>query len=270
MNNEKFDQASYWQQRVTGQIDLGVVGHRSLGRAYNEFIYRRRVEVLTATLASLNLDPTQLSVLDIGCGSGFYVELWRSLGVSTLTGIDISQESVNRMASKYPGYTFMQADVTQTSAVGEIKEKFSVVTIFDVLYHITDDHAARAALRNASNALAEDGHLLIFDQLLDKDYSLRPHVKFRGRENFNRLLQDANLELIGAKGLFVLLEPPVFGWKPLDYSIAGAYKLLGAAMRRSEPLGHATGHVAYKLDNALRKLGISTPNHELIIATRRK
>jgi hypothetical protein len=36
-------------------------------------------------MKSMNSDFTGLDVLDIGCGTGFYVDLWSKIGVRTVT-----------------------------------------------------------------------------------------------------------------------------------------------------------------------------------------
>ena len=68
----KFDAGAYWRNRVVSGSDLGIVGHRSMGLAYNSQIYERRLEVLNDMLERHVTRPVNdLRILDIGCGSGF-------------------------------------------------------------------------------------------------------------------------------------------------------------------------------------------------------
>ncbi|HXZ96753.1 MAG TPA: class I SAM-dependent methyltransferase [Burkholderiales bacterium] len=265
----KFEQSSYWQRRVTEDADLGVVGHRSLGRGYNEYIYRRRTECLKDVLRRLDIKPSQCNVLDLGCGSGYYAVFWKEAGVTELTGIDIAVGSVDHLREKFPEYRFLQADITQVGAAARIGGCYSIVTLFDVMYHISDDAAALNALKTAASALKPTGLLLLFDQLAPRDYSLLPHVKFRGKMNYIALLDAAGLEIVSRQPLFVFLAPPVFGFKAADVLVSGLYKIVGAFIKNRESAGRRLGKAVYELDQFLIKKGVSLPNHELIAVRKR-
>ena len=265
MKDPDFDQAGYWTRRIGGDIDLGVVGHRSLGRAYNEYIYRRRAVVLRAAVEELGLNPAGLKVLDVGAGSGYYVDFWRALGVLSLVGVDLSQEGVEQLAAKYPEYHFLCADVTGPSISAAIDSRFSVITVFDVIYHITDDDAAQRALNSISGLLERDGHLLVFDHIMGRDYALCQHVRYRGERHYAEMLHRAGLEIVGRRPLFVFLEPPVTGRRAADVLISGIYFAAGILMRRWSRLGGLVGRLVYRLDDRLSLSGVTMPNHELLI-----
>jgi SAM-dependent methyltransferase len=265
----KFEESSYWKERVTVDADLAVVGHRSLGRGYNEFIYRRRTECLLDALNRLNVKPSQCNVLDLGCGSGYYAAFWKAIGVTELTGIDIADAAIGRLRAKFPEYRFLQADITQADAAVRIGGLYSIATLFDVIYHISDDAAALNALKTAARALKPAGLLLLFDQLATKDYSLLPHVKFRGRMNYLALLDAAGLEIVSRAPLFVFLAPPVFGFKAVDIVVSGLYKIIGAFIKNRESAGRRLGNAVYELDRFLIKKRVRLPNHELIAVRKR-
>lgn len=270
MKSERFSPGEYWQGRVKGEIDLGVVGQRSLGRAYNEYIYKRRIDVLQATLESIHFDPGLCNILDIGCGSGYYVNYWHTLGVRQLQGVDISADSVSKLRELYPEYIFAQADITAEDSAAQLAGKFSIITIFDVLYHITDDEKIRALLKTVNGCLKEDGHVIIFDQLCKHDYMLSHHVKFRSEQMFTGLLRQAGLAAIKKQPLFVFLAPPIYGNKYIDVLVSGFYKIMGYLMKASPPIGNTIGRWVYHLDGVLRNANISTPNHALFLIQKSK
>jgi SAM-dependent methyltransferase len=265
----RFEESSYWQQRVTPDADVGVVGHRSLGRGYNEYIYRRRSECLLEVLCRLDIKPSLCNVLDLGCGSGYYAAFWKELGVTELMGIDIADASVILLRKNFPEYTFLQADLTQAGAAGRIGDSYSIVTLFDIIYHIIDDSAALNALKTAAGALKPTGILLLFEQFAPRDYFLLPHVKFRGKMNYINLLEAAGLEIVDRQPLFVFLAPPVYGIKAIDVVVSGLYKFVGTFIKNRENAGRRLGKAVYGLDRFLIKKGISLPNHELIILRKR-
>ena len=148
--------------------------------------------------------------------------------------------------------------------------KFSIITIFDVLYHITDDEKIRSLLKTVDAHLKEDGYVIIFDQLCKHDYMLSPHVKFRSEEMFAGLLRQAGLSVIRKEPLFVFLAPPIYGNKYIDVLVSGFYKILGYLMKASHPIGNTMGKWVYHLDDVLRKANISTPNHALFLIQKSK
>ena len=91
--SSEFNASAYWKDRVVSGSDLGVVGHRSMGLAYNAQIYERRLEVLNELLERhVTRSVEELRVLDIDCGSGFYTSYWAERGVRDYVGIDIQEE----------------------------------------------------------------------------------------------------------------------------------------------------------------------------------
>jgi SAM-dependent methyltransferase len=269
MAKSDFNQASYWQTRVSGDLDLGKVGHRSLGRGYNEYIYRRRVEVLLSTLNSLCIEICRERVLEIGCGSGFYVDLWKQLGVLNLVGIDISPDSIKALTARFPHYQFLEADVSADWPTSLSGRDFNLITVFDVFYHIIDDGAVLRAFQNASRALSASGYILVFEQLQNTNYHLRRHVRFRGREAYRAMLKLSGLEIVDTIPLFILLEPPVVGIKVIDVLISGAYWILGLPMRFSDRIGRFVGKATYSIDQILFRKGIRAPNHVLLVLKKR-
>lgn len=261
--NETFDPNAYWRNRVGDDATVGVVGHRSLGVSYNEYIYQRRVDVLNELLVDLGIDATEVSLLDIGCGSGFYTEYWRHRGVSNYLGIDLSPDTVRRLTDEYPDFEFRQADVTVDA--GEPDRRFSIVTVFDVFYHIVDDDKVLAAFRNIRKQLGPDAIVIVFEQLTAKDYVLRKHVRFRGRGHYRDMLAEAGLEITETRHLFNILVPPLTGYRWIDIPIAGVYKALGFFMTRVPFLGRMFGKFLYLVDRLLFRLGVKIPNNELFV-----
>ncbi|MBI3715291.1 MAG: class I SAM-dependent methyltransferase [Betaproteobacteria bacterium] len=262
-----FDPAGYWQQRITGAIEIDQVGHRSLGARYNYWIYRRRLEALTEwAQRQFGSRPIE-SVLELGSGSGFYITFWQQHGAGKIVGVDISEDSRALLAGRYPAHRFVQGDIGAPALA--IEDTFEVVTIFDVLYHIVDDGAARNALRNAAKAMTEAGTLLVFDQLLERDTQLTRHVKFRGRASFETMLAEAGLTIAEEIPLFVLLEPPLTSSRALNLAISGIYHLFGAVFRLLPPVGDGFGRMVHALDGKLLARGIRNANHAIYVIRKR-
>ena len=261
-----FDQATYWRDRVSGKMGLGAVGHRALGAEYNRWIYQRRVDALNNICNDIVKVDGDTHVLDLGCGSGFYEFFWRSRGIRHLTGVDISAQNIAMLQQTFPEFRFVESDLTESTI--SIKAEHGIVTLFDVLYHIVDDAAASRVLRFSAAHLAKNGRLLIHEQLVKRDYSLREHVKFRGRDHFVAMLHSQGLQIEQEIPLFVLLVPPVCGNRPIDFLIAGAYYTAGLVFRAIPLIGSLAGRLTYAIDARLMKRKIFTPNNSLYVIRR--
>jgi SAM-dependent methyltransferase len=247
---------------------LGVVGHRALGREYNAYIYRRRAEAIDGWLSASPINSRTARVLDVGAGSGFYLDYWRRHGVADVTGVDVSPDAVTGLAARFPEYRMLCADVTIPEAFNSVQGQFDLITLFDVLYHITRDAEAEAALRVLSSRLAPNGRLLVFDHVMRRDYSLRRHVRFRGEASYARMLRAAQLEIVERIPLFAVLEPPLFGVAPVDIVVSGAYRAAGLLWRAIPQLGKIAGAATFHMDALLRRSGVIPPNHELLVMRR--
>ena len=261
-----FDQATYWRNRVSGKLGLGAVGHRSLGAAYSRWIYQRRVDVLNNLHNEAIKVDSDVRVLDLGCGSGFYESYWQSRGIRHPTDIDISAQNVATLREAFPDYRFVESNLAERTT--SIEGQQDVITLFDVLYHIVDDAAACRVLGFSCAHLAKNGRLLIHEQLAKRDYRLREHVKFRGRDHFIDMLHSQGLEIEQEIPLFVLLVPPVYGKRLVDLLIAGVYYAAGLVFRAIPLTGSLAGRLAYAIDGRLMKRGILTPNNCLYIVRR--
>ena len=71
-------------------------------------------------------DFSNIEVLDIGCGTGFYVNLWRNkLGAKRIAGVDITNIAVDNLKRKYPGEAeeFCQADISSDDVIRRLANK---------------------------------------------------------------------------------------------------------------------------------------------------
>lgn len=118
----------------------------------------------------INHVPQGASVLDIGCGSGLFLNLLvHKKLVSRGIGIDAAPGAI-KTARRALALTDPDADVTfehRTVEAGLPDSKYDVVSMIDVLHHIAPDQQ-RAAMEAAASTVAENGILLF------KDISPRP------------------------------------------------------------------------------------------------
>ena len=200
----------FWEQRLGEQFDLRGTGETGLSLQYNRACYTLRAEVLEAALARAGVLANGRSVLDVGCGSGFWTEYYVARGAH-YTGVDIAQVSVDRLAERYPGQRFARADVSEAVPGGP----YDVVNVFDVLYHITDDARWEAALRHLAAAVAPGGVLLVTDVFADRG-RLAEHNVMRPLARYLEVLRGEGLVHEQLRPTHVLLNRHLGAWRFLN------------------------------------------------------
>src|SRR6266540_2803845 len=102
-------------------------------------------------------------ILDVGSGTGFYLDRWRELGLERTTGSDVSDIAVERLQRRYPSLNIVQLDIGEESSAELAQRQFDIVSVFDVLFHITDDLKYHRAFENLAK-LVRPGGLLVFSE----------------------------------------------------------------------------------------------------------
>ena len=89
-------------------------------------------------VALLESNLTGANVLDVGCCGGGYVRFLKARGLQA-TGVDLHQVYLDFAKERDPGGTYIQADITKLPVPDKL---FDCTICFDILEHVTDDHAA--------------------------------------------------------------------------------------------------------------------------------
>ncbi len=124
-----------------------------IGKKYD--LTRQADEEIVQRLNAL-LDPQKgQHVLDVGCGSGNYTIALAKCGIS-ITGLDISQEMLNKASAKEPTLTWILGDAKNLPFADNT---FDGVLCFLALHHIRE---YMLFFREAYRVLKSNGKLLIF------------------------------------------------------------------------------------------------------------
>jgi len=264
----EFNAKGYWETRLKEHWGLHGVGYVSYSVHYNQWLYRVRKRVFIDHVRALNPNFEQAKVLDIGSGTGFYLDLWKSLGVKSITGSDITDISVGRLKELYPGCSIVQLDIGRSlEEQGFAKNRFDVITAFDVLFHILDDNCFRNAILNISQLLVPGGYFIFSGNFVHGKAVRGIHQVSRPIEEITRLLGEAGLRTIKRVPMFVLMNAPVdtdSRWQlPL-------WRLLMSPVRVINLLGFFYGAVLFPLEVFLTKVLKESPTTEMMICQKRK
>jgi len=195
-----YDPRSFWEERLSEHFDLRGTGETGLPLAYNRACYTLRRETLARALADAGFDPRETSVLDVGCGTGFFTAYYLARG-ARVTGLDIAPVSIERLSRRHPGARFLLADVADAPVDGS----FDLVNAFDVLYHIVDDARWERALGHLGAAVAPGGLLLVTDTFA-LGAGLAAHNRMRPLARYAAVLEPLGFTLARPRPDHVLLN----------------------------------------------------------------
>lgn len=201
-----FNNKQYWEERLKKQYDLIGVGDISLSLNYNKWSYKVTRKVLRGLMKKYT-PASNDNVMDVGCGTGFVVDIWQELG-KRVTGVDISATAVKKLSEKFPDYKFIEFDMGDGDLPVE-DNSISCCTAASVLYHIVDDAALDQTLTNIHRVLQKDGIFIFSDNFIhDKELDV-VHQKCRTLDEYTQFLERNNFEIVDRVPNYVLMNDPV-------------------------------------------------------------
>ncbi len=238
-----YNAKDYWEKRFSKNFNLSAVGFGGFSEFYNKWLYKAKLRVINKALQSQGYDIHGKTVCDVGCGTGFWVDFYSRQGAKSIVGLDITSISINNLKIKYPEYNFIEGDITSPSFESKIQEKYDIVNVFDVLYHIVDDTLFNQAIVNILNLVKKDGIIFMSDSCAMK--SLRPvsHYKARDISVYEEIFNKNSINTILVFPMYYLLNRPIFAkwagtWLEkigyLDNLLAPGYYMLDGVLLSSK------------------------------------
>jgi SAM-dependent methyltransferase len=259
-----FDPRGYWEQRLSEHYTLDGVGYLGLGEGFNRWMYRVRRRVFLREARRLFADLRDLRVLDIGSGTGFYIDRWHELGVTGLTGSDLTEVAVDNLQRRNRLDAFIAFDVgADVHPFGAAR--FAAVSMMDVLFHVVDDERFRRAFTNVFELLEPGGVLMFSENFVHGDAIRVPHQASRSLREIERAVADAGFDVLRRRPVFYLMNAPLDSHnRALQRWWSSVHKV---ASRRNR-LGAAIGALLYPLELALVSGLREGPSTEIMICRR--
>lgn len=263
----EFDAKAHWEEVLGADAGLAGVGYRGLGEPFNRWMYRVRRRVLLRALRPLVGSLPSRSVLDIGSGTGFYIDRWRELGAQSITGVDITETVVARLRARYPQHRFQRADIG-----GEAEllppGPFGAISALDVLFHIVDDERYRRAFANIANLLEPGGLFVFSENFLQGAEPVRvPDQTSRPRAVIEKIVADAGFEVLSRRPMFVLMNEPVDSSSRLHKRFW--WRLVGHLSSRGDWFSWIAGATLYPFELAALTTVREGPSTELMVCRKR-
>jgi SAM-dependent methyltransferase len=203
MTPESFDPQAYWEARLASNPTLQGTGHRAFSLDYNQWLYRAQYDCLDGVLRRNNVPLQSKRVLDVGSGTGFYVDYFLQQGASVV-GLDIAPASVAYLEQHYPAGNFYVSDISASEQ--PMTGSFDLAALISVLYHIVDDARFEQALRNVAQCLNPGGYLVLTDTLQRGLIPTAGHTRFRLLADYQRVLQSHGVQILHVAPIYFFLN----------------------------------------------------------------
>ncbi len=237
---DQTDAKHYWEDRLHASLNLRGTGHRAFDLSYNRWLYQAQADCVDMLLQHNGISVDGLRVLDVGSGSGFWVDHYLQKGVRSICGLDIAQSSVAHLRASYPEGRFAVCDISSGQA--PFSEPFDLVSAIGVLYHIIDDAGFDRALRTLCSLTRPGGYLLLSDMFCKPLLPTARHARMRTMQAYEDVLAVCGIRCVQKTPMYYALNRvfiPVVG--PAIISATRAAYWLYRLDRRLRERGLANG-----------------------------
>jgi SAM-dependent methyltransferase len=258
------DETSYWEGRHAAEDSLDSVGWTGLGRAFNGWMYAVRRTVFRRAIRAHVPLGGDARVLDVGSGTGFYLDLWRELGARRVEGSDLSAVAAERLHAARPDTPIHRLDLS--GAAEELPDgPYDAVSAMDMLFHIMDSDGYGRAIANLARLVRPGGHLVMSENLLSDRVVTGPVQVSRTEAEIIGLLREHGFAPIARIPMFVLLNGPVDSDSRLLHLW---WDLLTRVVSFNEWLGRIGGAVVFPFELAAIRLARRGPSTKLLVCRR--
>lgn len=269
--SQPYEPATYWEERLGRDFNAAGVGQAGVGVAFNRARYRAERRVARKLVAAGSRGSGRVSsVLDVGSGTGIWIDFWGKLGVSRVVGLDLTEVAVTRLAERFPQAQFVQANIAELDP--EQLGEFDAISAMSVLLHITDDTAYQRALANLGRLLRPGGLLLLVEPLVVHRWWGPEHApawnsKPRRLDDLEAMLASAGLEIAEIRPVTWLLSNPIDARTSRRFHALQFYweGIIRRFVGRREGVGRVVAPLLYGLDSILVRFSRSGPSMKCIL-----
>lgn len=255
----------YWESLLGTEFSERAVAYPNLPVSLNRAMYRSMVAAVDG--AARRLPATPRSVLDIGSGTGVWIDFWRRRGVVDIVGVDLTEAAVTGLRRRFADVEFVRADVTDLDP----GRRFDLVSAISVLLHITDDGSFREALRRLGAALAPGGAMIVVDAVIVRRWWGEPfgsdsNSRARSLQEWETALAAAGLRIADLRPATCLLSNVIDTRRRRAFGVLWFYwGLLGRLTHGSERRGALAGWLLGGVDRLLCRIVRPGPSAKVMV-----
>jgi SAM-dependent methyltransferase len=211
-------------------------------------------------------------VLDIGCGTGIWIDFWRQRGAAQIVGVDLVDASVQRLRKRYPEFEFIREDVADPDAA--LPSGMDIVSAMSVLLHITSDERFERGLRNILRCVGEGGTLVLVEPAVVHNwwgppFSLEANSRTRPLSTYTRILADAGFCIVHLRPASCLLGNVIDTRHAASFRVLERqWELLSFIVGQRELVGRVAASVLRPLDLVATRLVSGGPSAKVMVVRR--
>jgi SAM-dependent methyltransferase len=261
-----FDSRAYWDDRHAKRYGPESVGFIGLGVPYNVWMYRVRRHVVEREIRQARIDLSQSDVLDVGSGTGFYIDLWSRLRAKSVTGSDFAPYAVASLRERFPDHRVVELDIASCDLPRELGP-FDLVSAFDILYHIVDDGRYAQAVRNVAALVRPGGYFVFSENFMSSERHVGIHQVSRSCSEITELLVDNGLEIVRRAPVFWIMNRPI---KSQSWMLSATWSAIERVTSKHDRpyLGKWLGAALYPLEISTLRWMSTGPTTEMMICRR--
>lgn len=263
-----YDNIDHWENIYSNQFNLYSSGYIELGESYNHWLYKLKIKAFKNALTKNDIILSKDSeVLDIGCGTGFWIREFQKWGVKKLIGFDLTKISIEKLSIRFPQYNFFQQDISEPL---KQDNTFDFINIFDVLWYL-DNTGFQKAFTNLVKLSKRGAYLFISDILREERCSQGEGFWPRSVSEYSFQCNKNGFEIICIYPLFVFTNTPcdpdsvnkrffrflTFHWKILFYLLT-----------KCNLMGNVFGFPLFLLDSVATSFLVHGPSSKLMVLKR--
>jgi SAM-dependent methyltransferase len=260
----------YWTELHDRGFDESTVGYPGIARSLNAGMYRAFLRAAGRTIDAAGLRARDARVLDVGSGTGIWIDFWERRGASEICGADLAQSSVDRLAVRWPHHRFVQVDIGDAAA--DLPGDNDIVSAMSILLHIVDDARFERAIANLGGALRAGGALITIEPAVvhrwwGPPFGPEANSKARPIRAYREALARAGLELELVRPATVLLANVVDTRSELTFRLLERYWwLLTQGVGPRERAGTLAAAALEPVDAAATILARTGPSAKVLLA----
>ena len=234
------------------------------------FWVRSRNRLLKSMIRNYSARLVAPKFLEIGCGTGAFIEALASEVNLNITGSEIYIKGLHYAKRRQPKVEFIQYDAQQ----GILPEKFDIIAAFDVIEHIDDDVATIA---NIYDMLTDGGYFIVtvpqHKFLWSKLDQIVKHKRRYSRRELLEKLEQQGFTVVRRTSFLFVLFPLMAVVRLLDRPAKNPDSLINAKFEDRVGFSRPINWIFDKLmhiDEALITHGVSLPFGGTLLAVARK
>lgn len=266
-----YNAEDYWGRLLADEVDARTVGYPELPLSFNLAAHEAGRQAVRRAVVALDIDVSHARVLDVGAGSGLWVDFWQREG-AVVAAEDLTEHAAQTLRTRFPGMRIAVADIASSERPGS--ETYDIVSAMNVLLHITDPNRVDAALANLASLVTRGGHLILMEPAVRyrwwRPTAAGATARTRTLVEWQRLLDAAGFNLVRVEPTTALLSSVVDTKHRVTFEALWLYwTLLTKAISGSEVRGRVVARLLRTPDRALVRATGWAPSGKCLVAIRR-